>query len=177
MSYDIVVFDPSVAPRDRQAFSQWFAKQTDWIDDHDYNNPDNTIASLRHWYDQMRVEYPAMNGPDQTNDDNMIDRAGDYNFAPAMIYTTFPWSLAEEIYAKARELAVASDVGFYDVSDDNGAGEIYFPGDQLRPPSQGTWRSVAADFRSGDVSKYIPDDFPSEEAPKRRWFDIFRRDK
>jgi hypothetical protein len=64
-----------------------------------------------------------------------------------MIYATFPWSLAEEIYPIFRQLAVESGVGFYDVSGDEGDGEIYFPGDALRPPSEGEWRGVAAQFR------------------------------
>ena len=112
-----------------------------------------------------------MNGPDATDDDDLIDRAGDYNIGRSMIYATFPWSLAEEIYPVVRRLAVECNVGFYDVSSDEGDGEIYFPGSELRPPSGGAWRDVAADFKSGNLSKYVN----QTEPPKRRWFDFFRR--
>ena len=165
-----MVFEPSVAPKDRVSFKAWFEQQTDWDDNHDYMDPASTTSALRQWYDAIRQEYPAMNGPDGC-DDNEIDRAGDYNFGSGFIYVTYPWSLADDIYDRVRALSVEHEVGFFDVSDDGEKQEIYFPGDQLRPPSQGAWRNIAADFRSGDLSKYVAQITP----PKRRWFDFFRR--
>lgn len=88
-----------------------------------------------------------MNGPDAVDDDDLIDRSGDYNFGPQFIYVTYPWSLAEEIYDRVRALALEHKVGFYDVSNDVDDQEVYFPGDQLAPPSQGQWRSIAKQFR------------------------------
>jgi hypothetical protein len=173
MSYDVCIFEPLTTPRDRAAFKKWFQRQTDWDDDHNYMDPASTTPSLRKWYEAISQEYPALNGPDATDDDDAVDRAGDYNFGPDFVYVTYPWSLAEEIYDRVRMTAVEHEVGFYDVSADDGDGEIYFPGDQLGPPSQGAWRQISADFRSGDLSKYLP---PIEK-PKRRWFEIFRRDK
>ena len=172
MSYDVVVFEPSTTPRERAMFKAWFERQTDWDDDHDYMNPASTTPALREWYEAISRDYPAMNGPDAC-DDEAMDRSGDYNFGPDFIYVTYPWSLAEEIYDRVRTTAVEQKVGFYDVSADEGDGEIYFPGDQLRPPSQGNWRAIAADFRAGDLSKYLT----QSEPPKRRWLDIFRRPK
>lgn len=147
MSYDVMIFDPAYAPRDREAFDRWFTKQVDWDEDHDYMNPQSTTDAIRNWYEAIRVEYPAMNGPDATDDDNEIDRAGDYNFGPHFVYVTYPWSLAEDIYDRVRALAVEHEVGFYDVSNDVGHQEVYFPGDKLAPPSQGTWRQIAKQFR------------------------------
>jgi hypothetical protein len=171
MSYDVVLFEPSTTPRDREGFKQWFERQTDWDDNHNYMDPNSTTPALRNWYEVIRQDYPAMNGPDACEDDDAMDRTGDYNFGPDFIYVTYPWSLAEEIYDRVRATAVQCEVGFYDVSGDDGDGEIYFPGDQLRPPSQGAWRQIAADFQTSDLSKYIA----QAEQPKRRWFDIFRR--
>jgi hypothetical protein len=147
MSYDVMVFDPNYAPRDREAFGVWFAVQVDWDSDHDYMDPQSTTGSLRTWYDSIRAEYPAMNGPDATDNDYEIDRAGDYNFGRHFIYVTYPWSLADEIYDRVRTLAVEKQVGFYDVSNDEDEQEIYFPGDALAAPSQGSWRSIAKQFR------------------------------
>ena len=121
----MVVFNPSVAPRSRAAFLAWFAEQTKWGEDRDYSNPAGTTSALRNWYDAMRAQYPAMNGPDAINDDDLNDCAGDYNVGTDMIYVTFPWSLAEQIYVTARALAVEHEVGFYDVSGDEGDGEIH----------------------------------------------------
>ncbi len=142
-----MVFDPAFAPRGREPFSEWFAKQVDWDMEHDYMNPQSTTPALREWYDGIRLEYPAMNGPDATDDDHEIDRAGDYNFGPHFIYVTYPWFLAEEIYDRVRAVAVEKQVGFYDVSNDEDEQEIYFPGDALAPPSQGSWRSIAKQYR------------------------------
>ena len=141
-----MIFDPSVAPKDRISFMRWFEKQTDWDQSHDYMDPCSTSVLLRNWYDAIRKEYPAMNGPDACNGE-AIDRSGDYNFGPHFIYITYPWSLAEEIYEKVRALVVEHKVGFFDVSDDVGGQEIYFPGDQLAPPSQGQWREVSRQFQ------------------------------
>lgn len=142
-----MIFDPAHAPRDREAFAKWFAEQVDWDEAHDYMNPQSATAAVRRWYDAIRAEYPAMNGPDATDDDDEIDRAGDYNFGPHFVYVTYPWSLAEEIYDRVRALAVEKQVGFYDVSNDEDEQEIYFPGDAPAPPSQGSWRSIAKQFR------------------------------
>ncbi|GAA4770744.1 hypothetical protein GCM10023219_16800 [Stakelama sediminis] len=147
MSYDLVVFDPDVAPRERGAFNAWFAAQLEWAEDRDYSDPAGTHANLLRFYQEMRKHYPAMNGPDATQDDDEIDRSADYCIGMSFIYATFPWSLAEDIYPVFRNLSVECGVGFYDVSGDEGDGEIHFPGDALRPPSRGAWRDVAAQFR------------------------------
>lgn len=141
-----MVFDPAVAPRERTAFTSWFQAQAEWSEDHGYDDPAITTAGLGEFYDQIRRVYPNMNGPDAADDDH-IDRAADYSIGKHLIYATFPWSLAEEVYPVFRTLAVECGVGFYDVSGDEGDGEIHFPGDALRPPSGGAWRGVAAQFR------------------------------
>ena len=146
MSYDLMVFDPAVAPREREAFVKWYHAQAEWAEGHGYDDPAVTTSQLRDWYEQIRRIYPNMNGPDAADDDN-IDRAADYSIGKHVIYATFPWSLAEEIYPVVRSLAVECEVGFYDVSGEEGDGEIHFPGDALRPPSGGAWRDVAAQFR------------------------------
>lgn len=142
-----MVFDPSVAPRERGAFHAWYEKQAAWTEDRDYNDPAGTTPELLEFYQAIRAHYPAVNGPDATQDDNEIDRAADYTIGTSLIYATFPWSLAEEVYPTFRNLAVETKVGFYDVSGDEGDGEIYFPGEALLPPSSGAWRDIAAQFR------------------------------
>jgi hypothetical protein len=171
-----MVFDPLYAPRDRAHFIEWFKRTAEWSEGHDYNDPNATTSELRGWYEDMRQTYPNMNGPGAPSDEELMapgveNRLADYTFARHSIYATFAWSEAESVYPLFRDLAVKHGVGFYDVSGDEGDGEIHFPGDQLRPPSSGKWRSVAADFRSGDVSKYIS----GVNETKRSWLDIFRR--
>jgi hypothetical protein len=93
-----------------------------------------------------------MNGPGAPSDEELMvpgfeEKLADYSICSHAIYATFAWSLAEQVYPIVRETAVAHKVGFYDVSGDEGDGEIYFPGDQLRPPSQGKWREISKQFQ------------------------------
>jgi len=170
MSYDLMVFDPAVAPRDRAAFKAWYEKVVDWPDDESAFDPATSSSALQEWYRSMLPKWPDMQ--DTANDDSDNPHITGYSFAAHAIYVDFRWSVAEEAYDDVRSAAVSHQVGFYDVSGDEGDGEIYFPGDELRPSSGGGWRQVSADFRSGNLDKYI---FAAK--PKRSWFDFFRRKK
>lgn len=162
-----MVFEPSVAPRDPEQFRAWYRPQTEWTEDHGYNDPAVPSASLRSWYETITGDFPNLNG-EGVSDDEVGIRHTDYSLGSNAIYAAFAWSQAEEAYDLVRSLAVEHSVGFYDVSGGDGDGEIYFPGDSLRGPSGGRWREVSASFRN---------EHPNSEVPKRRWFDIFRRDK
>ena len=69
MSYDLMVFDPNVAPRERGAFVAWYHKQAEWAEDRDYSDPAGTAPGLARFYHAMRQHFPAMNGPDATQED------------------------------------------------------------------------------------------------------------
>jgi hypothetical protein len=140
MSYDLVAFDPAIAPREREAFKAWFmAEKTSgeaWA---------SLSPPLMRFFEAMRVHYPSLNGPDVVSDNDDHDLVADYSFSPAVIVACFSWKKAEEVYPLFRSLAVANGVGFYDLSADDG--EIHFPGTRLLPESGGGWRRVAAWFR------------------------------
>ncbi len=172
MSYDLLVFEPSAAPRDRATFMAWWDEQSAWAEEHGYNDPIVCSPALQAWYGEITRSYPNLNGPD-VSDDDIGNTHTDYSLGTAVIYGAFAWTEAENAYPLVRELAVKHSVGFFDASCDEPEPEIYFPGETLRPPSGGKWREIAADFRSGDLSKYIP----QEEPPKRSWLDFFRRPK
>jgi hypothetical protein len=146
MSYDLMVFEPSVAPREPEEFRAWYRAQTEWSEPHGYNDPSVTSPNLRKWYEAITRLYPNLNGPD-VRDDDISDRHTDYSIGTQAIYAGFGWTQAEDAYDTVRRLAVENAVGFYDVSGDEGDGETCFPGDALRPPSDGAWRGVAAQFR------------------------------
>ena len=150
MSYDLMVFDPLEAPRDRPHFIEWYRRATEWSGDNSYNDPNATTTTLRAWYDDIRRVFPNMNGPGAPSESELEKfghRLADYTIDKHAIYVTFAWSVAEDAYKTVRETAVAHKVGFYDVSGDEGDGEIYFPGDRLRPPSGGAWRQVSKQFQ------------------------------
>ena len=147
-----MVFDPADAPKDRKRFKEWYDRTIEWSEGHDYNDPTATTPQLCGWYEEIRKSFRNMNGPGSPTDADLMipgveDRLADYTFAHHAIYATFAWSEAENVYPVFRDLAVKHQIGFYDVSGDDGDGEIYFPGGTLRPPSGGTWRQTAKDFK------------------------------
>ncbi|RUO29571.1 hypothetical protein [Aliidiomarina soli] len=126
MSYDLMVFEPTAAPKERKEFMAWYAHQIKWTEDHGYQNPTVSSPGLQAWLQEMVEHFPAMNGP-LANEDSDDSRVTDYSIGQNVIYSAFSWSVVEEAYPKVRELAIKHSVGFFDVSADNG--EIIFPGD------------------------------------------------
>jgi hypothetical protein len=150
MSYDLLVFEPSAAPRERDQFIAWWEAQSEWSEAHGYNDPSVPSSALRAWYEEIQVQYPNINliSPSLPAEAFESPRLTDYSLGSVAIYAAFLWSEAEGAYDFVRELAVKHHVGFYDTSGDEGNGEIYFPGDTLRPPSGGAWRQIAKDFQN-----------------------------
>jgi hypothetical protein len=166
MSYDLLVFDPVSAPRDLVEFHDWLESEENLVGDV-FNDPTLTTPELRAFYLEMIEKFPDYND-DSFDPDLATDYATGYEIGPKSIAMEFRWTVAEEVYDHVRALSVKKRVGFFDQSGD---ASFHFPDDELQPQSEGVWRKVAADFQSGDFSKYSSD----PEPPKRRWFDFFRR--
>lgn len=126
MSYDLMVFAPEGAPRDRETFMEWYDEQSDWGEDHAYDNPDVSTPGLRAWFLEMIHSFPAMNGP-FSSDDLPEDEASatDYSIGRSVIYAAFSWSRAEPAYESAFSLAAKHGIGFFDVSSD--ADDVWLP--------------------------------------------------
>jgi len=120
-----MVFDPSVAPRSREGFMRWYKIQTRWSEGHSYDDPAVTTLVLRAWFDEIRSEFPPLNGPMAAPRDSDSPKVTDYCIGRHVIYSAFGSSVAESAYLRVRELAMKHRVGFYDVSGPNG--EILFP--------------------------------------------------
>jgi len=136
MSYDLMVFEVSVAPKTREEFIKWYEAQTEWSEDHSYQ--DHTVSSeaLQNWFKEMIEYFPSMNGP-LASDDVDDPKVTDHCIGKEVIYSAFAWSEAEEAYSKMRELAIKHSVGFFDVSTDNG--EILFPGGSPEEKQKKSW--------------------------------------
>lgn len=119
-----MVFRKEAAPTTRAKFMKWFNEQTQWTEEHDYQDPANTAPELRNWYMEMVQTFPAMNGPFASETDER-STVSEYNVGRDIIYVAFAWSVAEEAYKTMRELAEKHGVGFFDVSHDRG--DILFP--------------------------------------------------
>jgi hypothetical protein len=125
MSYDLMVFRPDIAPRTRTEFMDWYADQTQWKEEHSYDDPAVTSHNLEKWFLEMINSYPAMNGPYAKDEDADNEFVTDYSVGKNVIYTAFSWSLAEQAYEKMKSLAQKHEVGFFDASADDG--DILFP--------------------------------------------------
>lgn len=126
MSYDLMVFEPTAAPRTRQDFMAWYAQQTQWSESHSYDNPTVSSSLLHAWFLEMIEVFPAMNGP-YASDDIDNDRLTDYSIGKDVIYACFAWSQVDPAFERVATLARRHGVGLFDVSADDGA--IVFPDD------------------------------------------------
>ena len=142
MSYDLMVFDPATAPSSRPEFLSWYRQQIEWSEGHSYDDPAVTTPELRHWYQAMIADFPPMNGPDRSDDENDL-RVSDYTVGRFVIYAGFAWSQAESAYETARRIAEMTGVGFFDASADNA--EIWLP-DGKAAAKPGFWRRLFSPF-------------------------------
>lgn len=126
MSYDLAVFDPASAPRERVAFAAWFAAQTTWSESHGYADPRVSTPALRAWLSDIAATFPPMNGPlaraDDPEDESTLT---DYSVGRTLIYAAFAFSQAKAARKRVVELAHQHGLGFFDVSAT--AAEPVFP--------------------------------------------------
>jgi hypothetical protein len=122
MSYDLLVFQPGKAPREREAFLSWWGKTAEWSEDHGYDDPNVSTPQLKAWFLEMIEPYPAMNGPFSSEELPEDDAAvTDYSVGKEAIYAAFAWSKAEAAYTQVFNLAAKHQLGFFDASSDTSA--------------------------------------------------------
>src|SRR5215813_10542115 len=126
MSYDLAVFDPEAAPRERAAFIEWYEAQTEWEEPHRYDDPAVSTPALRAWFLEMTRTFRAMNGPYAVKDGDVDNaRITDYSVGRTLIYAAFAWSQARPAYEAVFGLAAKHAIGFFDASGANG--EVWVP--------------------------------------------------
>jgi hypothetical protein len=120
-----MVFEPEAAPKDHDAFMDWYTNLTNW-NDGPYDDPARTPARLRAWVQEMRRMFPDMNTPEAEihlqDDDGVL---ADYTIGRQFVYAGFAWSKAVAAAGEAERLAKLHGVGFFDVSS-NGE-EVWLP--------------------------------------------------
>ena len=119
-----MVFDAEAAPTGRDAFMAWYREQTQWKEEHGYNNPEVAAPKLRAWFAEMIKTFPPMNGPLRSEDAD-DPKVTDYSVGRSVIYAAFAWSEAKVALPAMRQLAQKHGVGFFDVSSNDG--EILVP--------------------------------------------------
>ena len=121
MSYDLVVFEKSIAPASKAEFLEWYKEQVEWKEDHDYDSIEVSSSKLKSWFLDMIKLFPPMNADFDIddvleNDQELEIRFTDYSIGKNLIYAGFAWSQAETAYNTMLMLALKHDVGFFDVS-------------------------------------------------------------
>jgi len=121
MSYDLMVFEKNDAPKNKKDFMEWYHKQKEWSEGHDYNDPAITSNNLRKFFMEIIKKYPPMNGPFALNDDEIAKMKNesyltDYSIGKVVIYATFAYSVSAQAYRTVRQLARKYDVGMFTAS-------------------------------------------------------------
>jgi len=121
-----MVFEKARAPITKAEFMKWYETQTEWSEDHDYQTPSVSSLTLQNWYQSMKSVFPPMNGIDAPTDEQIEENEelennlADYCIGRDVIYVAFGWSVANKAYELAKQLAKQHNVGFFDVSTDDG---------------------------------------------------------
>ena len=58
-----MVFEPSLAPKKGVDFLEWYRKQAEWSEAHNYDDPVVSSPKLQAWFHDIITLYPPMNGP------------------------------------------------------------------------------------------------------------------
>ena len=64
MSYDVFVFDPDVAPQNRESFLAWWEGIISSDTTGDESSPDGASENIRDFCELLKEQFPPMNGPD-----------------------------------------------------------------------------------------------------------------
>ena len=118
MSYDLMVFDPDLAPRKAEV-GDWHRDLMEADESDGAFDPASLKSNrLRAFYEDIRVNFPAMNGPDQVDEADVDDdQVTGYAFYPAFIYMDFRWSVSEPASTVVLALADKHGLGLFDPQD------------------------------------------------------------
>ncbi|MFC3458089.1 MULTISPECIES: hypothetical protein [Massilia] len=121
MSYDLMVFAPEAAPHKRPAFLDWYDEQTEWEEDHGYDDPALATPALQAFCAELAATFPplAADAPDEA--------AGtDYTIGRTLVYLSFSdWERIDQAHESVFALAAKHGLGFFDVSSD--LAEVWLP--------------------------------------------------
>lgn len=126
MSYDLMVFEKTKAPKMREEFMEWYSKQIQWEENHDYNTISVSSQALQNCFMEFKETFPPMNGEfapsikSINEDENLEKHLADYCIGREVIYVSFAWTVKEEAYKLMLECAQKHGVGLFDVSGDGG---------------------------------------------------------
>jgi len=122
MSYDLMVFDPASAPAKRAAFLDWYDAQTEWPEEHGYDDPAVATPALRAFHAALSAQFP----PVAADAGDEPESGTDYTIGRALIYMSFlDWDRIDAAHDAVFRLAAQHELGFFDVSSD--LAEVWLP--------------------------------------------------
>lgn len=123
MSYDLMVFAPDAAPAKRPAFLDWYEAQTEWTEEHDYDDPAVAGPALQAFYADLAAAFPPLPADAAPAGDAT---GTDYTIGRALIYMSFlDWDRIDAAHETVFALAARHELGFFDVSSD--LAEVWLP--------------------------------------------------
>ena len=85
-----MVFDPNDAQRVQ--FLEWYRVQTEWREEHGYNDPAVPTPKLKSWFLEVIQTFPPLNGPLSTEELPEDEGAAtDYSLGRSVIHCSFCW--------------------------------------------------------------------------------------
>lgn len=109
-------------------FLEWSTRQTQWREDHGYNNPELASEHLRAWFEEIIRFFPAMSGPLAPAKSAQEEvSSSDYAIGADFIYASFAWSKAEAAYMTVARLAEKYKLGLFNASSTGE--EVWMPED------------------------------------------------
>lgn len=116
-----MVFAPDAAPKKRPAFLDWYEEQTEWEEDHGYDDPAVATPALQAFHAGLAAVFPPVPpGEDEPQSGT------EYTIARGLIYLSFlDWDRIDQAHETVFALAAKHGLGFFDVSSD--LAEVWLP--------------------------------------------------
>jgi len=122
MSYDLMVFLPEAAPRKRAEFLAWYDAQTEWPEEHDYDDASLTAPPLQAFFAELSADF----APVADDAPAEVETGADYTIGKHLIYISFlDWDKIDQAHEAVYRLAAKHALGFFDVSSD--LAEVWLP--------------------------------------------------
>ena len=112
MSYDLMAFEISKAPKDKEEFLKWYDKQAEWEEEHDYDDINVSSEKLQNFYKEMIKTFLPMNGEECPSDEEiennpeLEDYLTDYCIGYDVIYIALSKLSSFKSFSLIKKLAI-----------------------------------------------------------------------
>ena len=126
MSFDLMVFDPAVAPTSAEAFAAWQRELTAWHENDEFRlDPVKAGAAPKAWFMEMIRHFPPKDGPFSLPGWDQRRTWAAYRFAEPLCWAQFRVEDTEMAASLGFEAARRHGLGVHDIGGD---GRVWIPG-------------------------------------------------